>query len=124
MPGAISTPHILFYFRDETMKSVSDRWDEWVRRDATVVTRKDQSEDTAGVQYELLRSRIIVRPALIDTVVIAEPVLNREQSTGHTLMFYPFTPWKLPTIWFATIHGDDDPDTIWLAPRNFTAEEL
>lgn len=48
MTGVISTPNLAFYFPDETVKTLNERWDDWVARGATVVTKKDQAEDTPG----------------------------------------------------------------------------
>ena len=49
MPGAvISTPNLLFYFPGESIASLTGRWTDWVARDATVTTRKDQSQDAPG----------------------------------------------------------------------------
>ena len=62
-------------------------------RDATVITRKDQSQDAPGVFFELLRTHLLLRPALTAAVAIAEPLLDRTQSAGTKLIFYPFLPW-------------------------------
>jgi hypothetical protein len=43
--------------------SLEQRWLDWVARDATVTTRKDQADDTAGVSFEFLRTRILLRPS-------------------------------------------------------------
>lgn len=113
MAGAVlSTPNLLFYLPGESMSSLTDRWNDWVARDATVTTRKDQSQDTDGVQFELLRTRILLRPALAEAVAIAEPHLDRSQSSGRVLIFYPFLPWPWP--WPNAIGAhliDGDPDT-------------
>ena len=89
MPGAvISTPNLLFYFPGESIASLTGRWTDWVARDATVITRKDQSQDAPGVFFELLRTHLLMRPALTAAVAIAEPRLDWTQSAGTKLIFY------------------------------------
>ena len=66
--AAISLPSIIFMFPGASIAMLHQRWDDWVARDATVTTRKDQSEDTAGVTFELLRTRMVLRPALTPLV--------------------------------------------------------
>ena len=61
--AAISLPNIMFMFPGASIALLHQRWDDWVARDATVTTRKDQSEDTAGVNFELLRTRMVLRLA-------------------------------------------------------------
>ncbi|OFJ51408.1 hypothetical protein BEL07_22820 [Mycolicibacterium grossiae] len=124
MAGAVlSTPYLLFYMPEETIASLTERWTVWVARDATVVTRKDQGQDTSGVLFELLRTRIMLRPALTEAVAIAEPRLNREQSAGTSLIFYPFLPWPWPNAVMAYL-VDGDPDTLWLVPRELTVDDF
>jgi hypothetical protein len=119
MSALISTPHLAFYFADETVGALTERWNDWVGRGATVVTRKEQAEDSPGVLFELLRTTIRLTPALAAEVAIAEPRLHREQSDGAILMFYPCLPW--PTF-FACRFKDGDPDVIWVLPRELTAD--
>src|SRR6478735_6114115 len=89
MPGAvISTPNLLFYFPGESIASLTGRWTDWVARDATVTTRKDQSQDAPGVFFELLRTHLLLRPALTAAVAIAEPRLDRTQSAATKLIFF------------------------------------
>ena len=121
--AAMSTPHLLFYFPAETVRSLTQRWEDWVFRDATVVTRKDQSQDTSGVYFELLRTHIRLRPALSEAVAIAEPRLDRTQSAGTSLVFYPFLPWPWPLVVGAHLI-DEDPDTLWLFPRALTVDDF
>ena len=121
MAGAsLSTPQLLFYFPRESVTSLSDRWKDWVARDATVATRKDQSQDTPGVFFELLRTHILLRPAAVS---IAEPRLDRTQSAGDMLIFYPFLPWPWPSALGAHLI-DGDPDTLWLMPRALTVDDF
>ena len=125
MAGAVlSTPQLLFYLPAETISSLTDRWNDWVTRDATVATRKDQSQDTDGVPFELLRTRILLRPALSEAVAIAEPRLNRAQSTGTSLIFDPFLPWPWPILVGAAHLLDEDPDTLWMTPRALTVDDF
>lgn len=100
MPGAaLSTPDLLFYFPGESISSLN----------ATVVTRKDQSQDTPGVNFELLRTHILMRPAVTAAVAIAEPRLERIRSVGNKLVFYPFLPWPWPRVFGAQFFpGDSD----------------
>src|SRR5262245_11104078 len=122
--AAISLPHIIFMFPGVSTALLHQRWDDWVARDATVTTRKDQSEDTAGVSFELLRTRILLRPNHTPLVAIAEPRLEPVQSEPDKLLFKPFNPWMpLPVIVGARF-VDGDPDTIWLIPRALTADEF
>lgn len=121
--AALSTPNLLFYLPGETIASLTERWTDWVTRDATVVTRKDQSQDTAGVYFELLRTHIRLRPALTEAVAIAEPHLDRTQSAGTSLIFYPFLPWPWPNVLGAHLF-DGDPDTLWLFPRALTVDDF
>lgn len=124
MAGAmLSTPNLLFYLPGESIGSLTDRWKDWVARDATVATRKDQSQDTDGVQFELLRTRILLRPAQAEAVAIAEPRLDRTQSSGTVLIFYPFLPWPWPNAVGAHL-VDGDPDTLWLIPRALTVDDF
>ena len=124
MSGAvISTPNLLFYFHDETVASLTQRWNDWVTRDATVTTRKDQSEDAPGITFEFLRTKIILRPAVTPAVAIAEPRLERSRSFGTKLFFYPFLPWPWPNVVGARFK-DDDADVIWLLPRDLTVDDF
>ncbi len=124
MTGAVlSTPFLLFYMPEETIASLTERWEDWVARDATVVTRKDQGQDTSGVLFELLRTRIMLRPALTEAVAIAEPRLDRTQSAGTSLIFYPFLPWPWPNASLGYL-VDGDPDTLWLVPRELTVDDF
>lgn len=124
MPGAaLSTPDLLFYFPGESISSLSDRWKDWVVRDATVVTRKDQAQDTPGVNFELLRTHILLRPAVTAAVAIAEPRLERAQSVGSKLVFYPFLPWPWPRV-FGAQFVPGDSDTIWVIPRELTVDDF
>ena len=93
-------------------------------RDATVITRKDQSQDAPGVFFELLRTHLLLRPVLTAAVAIAEPRLDRTQSAGTKLIFfYPFLPWPWPNVIGAYFVGGD-PDTLWLMPRELTVEDF
>jgi len=124
MPGAvISTPNLLFYCPGESIASLTGRWTDWVARDATVTTRKDQSQDAPGPFFELLRTHLLLRPALTAAVAIAEPRLDRTQSAGTKLIFYPFLPWPWPNVIGAHFVGGD-PDTLWLMPRELTVEDF
>jgi len=69
--AAISTPELLFYFPRESINSLTDRWQDRMGRDATVATHKDQSQDTAGINREFLRTHLLLRPALTAVVAIA-----------------------------------------------------
>lgn len=121
--AAITVARASFYFREETAASLERRWNDWVDRDATVRTRKDQSQDSAGVAFELLRSKFLLRPAHTEFVVLAELHLHNVAPDG-SLNFKPFVPWApLPTIVGARFI-DGDPDTIWLIPRNLTEEDF
>lgn len=121
--AALSTPTLLIYLPGESIASLTERWNDWVTRDATITTRKDQSQDTDGVQFELLRTRILLRPALTEAVAIAEPRLDRTQSTATNLTFYPFLPWPWPQLLAAHLVADD-PDTLWLIPRALTVDDF
>ncbi|MDY6869262.1 MAG: hypothetical protein SV966_01350 [Actinomycetota bacterium] len=124
MPGAaLSTPDLLFYFPQESISSLSDRWKDWVVRDATVVTRKDQAQGSPGVNFELLRTHILLRPAVTAAVAIAEPLLERSQSAGTKLVFYPFLPWPWPRVFGAHFVAGDS-DTIWMMPRELTVDDF
>ena len=59
-------------FLDEDLGSATQKWDDWVRRDATLVSRKDQAQDSSGVPLELLWLSFRLRPALVPEVAIAE----------------------------------------------------
>lgn len=122
MAAALSTPHLLYQFPQESITSLTNRWREWVERDASVCTRKDQSQDAPGVQYELLLSRVILRLAVIGTVVIAEPRLQTPGEGGEPMLL-PFLPWPQPLIAAASFQ-DGDPDTIWVMPRLLTPEDF
>jgi hypothetical protein len=122
MVAALSTPHLLYIFPAESMASLNERWLDWVQRQATVRTRKDQSQDTPGVHYELLLSQVILRPALIGTVVIAEPRIQVPPDGGEPLIL-PFLPWPNPMMAGATVQ-DGDPDTLWVMPRTVTAADF
>jgi hypothetical protein len=121
--AALSTSSLLFYFPRESVASLEDRWKGWVVRDATVCTRKDQSQDAPGVLFELLRTHIQLRPALIEAVAFAEPHLDRTRSAGATLIFYPFLPWPWPNAIGAHLAAGD-PDTLWLMPRALTVDDF
>lgn len=119
MPGAaLSTPELLFYFPGESISSLSDRW-----KDVTVVTRKDQAQDAPGVNFELLRTHILLRPAVTAAVAIAEPRLERTQSVGSKLVFYPLLPWPWPRVFGAQFVAGDS-DTIWVIPRELTVDDF
>jgi len=122
MAAALSTPHLVYVFPHESMTTLNTRWREWVERDATVRTRKDQAQDTSGINYEMLLSQVILRPAVIGAVVIAEPRLQMPEDGGEPLLL-PFLPWPQPMMAGANFQ-DGDPDTIWVMPRLITAEDL
>jgi hypothetical protein len=121
--AVISTPNLLFYFPGESIASLTTRWDDWVARDATVTTRKDQSQDAPGIHFELLRTHLLLRPALTAAVAIAEPHLDRTQSADTKLIFYPFLPWPWPNV-IGAHFIDGDPDTLWLMPRALTVDDF
>ena len=123
LPGALSTPNLLFYFPSESIDTLTQRWNDWVDRDATVSTRKDQSEDTPGVLFEMLRTRVLLRPALTPVVSIAEPRISREHSAGNQIICYPFLPWPWPNAALGYFR-DDDPDVIWVVPRELTVDDF
>jgi hypothetical protein len=122
--AAISLPSIIFMFPGASIAMLHQRWDDWVARDATVTTRKDQAEDTAGVSFELLRTRIVLRPALTPLVAIAEPRLEPVQSVPDKLIFKPFNPWLPLPVFVGARFADGDPDTIWLIPRDLTVDDF
>ena len=122
MVAAFSTPHLLYIFPKESMSSLRARWSDWVERDAVVRTLKDQSQDAPGVYYELLLSQVILRPALIGTVAIAEPRIQLAPDGGEPLIL-PFLPWPNPMMAAALIE-DGDPDTLWVMPRVVGAEDF
>lgn len=123
MPALISTPQLLFYFPDESTASLTGRWEDWVSRDATVVTRKDQSEDSPGIMFELLRTTIRLRPALTSLVAIAEPRLHREKTAAAgALMFYPCLPWPFPQLLCVRVR--ESPDVLWAIPRELTVDDF
>jgi hypothetical protein len=122
MAAALSTPQLVYVFPRETMITLNKRWHEWVERDATVRTRKDQSQDTPGIQYEMLLSEVILRPAVIGTVVIAEPRLQTPDDGGELLLL-PFLPWPQPMMATASFR-DGDLDTIWVMPRLILPEDF
>ena len=72
--------------------------------------------------FELLRTHLLLRPALTAAVAIAEPRLDRTQSAGAKLIFYPFLPWPWPNV-IGAHFVDGDPDTLWLMPRELIVEE-
>lgn len=121
--AAITVTHASFYFRDETVATIERRWTDWVNRDITVATRKDQSADTPGVSFELLYSRFLLRPAHTPFVVISELHLQNETPEG-LLNFKPFAPWAPVPMIIGARFVDGDPDTIWLIPRLLTAEDF
>lgn len=121
--AAITVTHASFYFRDETVASIEKRWNDWVNRDTTVVTRKDQGADAPGVSFELLYSKFLLRPAHTPFVVLSELHLQHVTPEGF-LNFKPFVPWSpLPTIIGARFF-DGDPDTIWLIPQVLTEADF
>ncbi|MCG7597524.1 MAG: hypothetical protein U0Q47_09405 [Mycobacterium sp.] len=123
MTGVISTPNLAFYFPDETVKTLNERWDDWVARGATVVTKKDQAEDTPGILFELLRTDIRFTPGLTPAVAIAEPRLHREQTAASGIpIFYPCLPWQWPMILGARFR--QEPDVLWAIPRELTASDF
>lgn len=85
LPGALSTPNLLFYFPSESINTLTQRWNDWVDRDATVSTRKDQSEDTPGVLFEMLRTRVLLRPALTPVVSGKSPGVVGFRGLGMTV---------------------------------------
>jgi hypothetical protein len=122
--AAISLPNVIFMFPGASIASLEQRWDDWVARDATVTTRKDQAEDTAGVSFEFLRTRILLRPAHTPIVAIAEPRLEPVQSEPNKLLFKPFNPWvPLPMVVGARC-ADGERDTILLIPRDLTVDDF
>lgn len=121
--AAIATPQLFFYFPEESIASLTGRWQDWVERGATVTTRKDQSQDAPGTNFELLRTHILLRPVVTAAVAIAEPRLDRTQSAGEKLIFYPFLPWPWPNGIGAHL-VDGDPDTLWLMPRSLTVDDF
>ncbi len=122
MVAALSTPHLVYVFPCESMTSRDERWHEWVARDATVRTRKDQSQDAPGILYEMLLSQVIPRPAAIGTVVIAEPRVQLPDDGGE-LQLLPFLPWPQPMMAAASFR-DGDPDTVWVLPRLLTPDDF
>lgn len=122
MVAALSTPHLVYVFPQETMTSLDQRWHDWVTRDATVRTRKDQSQDAPGVLYEMLLSQVILRPAAIGAVVIAEPRVQVPEGSGEPQLL-PFLPWPQPMMAAARFH-DGDPDTVWVLPRLLTPDDF
>jgi len=122
--AAISLPNVMFMFPGASIALLHQRWDDWVARDATVTTRKDQSEDTAGVNFELLRTRMVLRPALTPLVAIAEPRLEPVQSVPGKLLFKPFNPWLPLPVFVGARFVDGDSDTIWLIPRDLTVDDF
>jgi hypothetical protein len=122
LAAALSTTHLLYIFPHESMSSLNARWLDWVERDATVRTRKDQSQDAPGVLYELLLSQVLLRPALIGTVVIAEPRVQIPNEGGEPIIL-PFLPWPQPLM-AAAVFQDGDPDTVWVIPRAVVAEDF
>ncbi len=122
MAAALSTPHLVYVFPHESMTTLTKRWRDWVARDATVLTRKDQSQDTPGIHYEMLLSQVILRPAAIGAVVIAEPRLQMPDGGGE-LMLLPFLPWPQPMMAAASFQ-DSDPDIVWLMPRLLTPDDF
>lgn len=122
MVAALSTPHLVYVFPGESMTALNKRWQDWVARDATVVTRKDQSLDAPGIQYEMLLSQVILRPAVIGAVVIAEPRLQIPEGGGEPLIL-PFLPWPQPMMATASFR-EGDPDTVWVMPRLISAEDF
>jgi hypothetical protein len=121
--AVISTPNLLFYFPCESIPSLTTRWNDWVARDATVTTRKDQAQDAPGIHFELLRTHLLLRPALTAAVAIAEPHLDRTHSVGDKLIFFPFLPWPWPNV-IGAHFVDGDPDTLWLMPRALTVDDF
>lgn len=93
----------------------------WCATHATVVTRKDQSQDAPGVNFELLRTHILLRPAVTAAVAFAEPRLERAQSVGNKLVFYP--PWPWPRVFGAQFVAGDF-DTIWVIPRELSVDDF
>jgi hypothetical protein len=61
-------------------------------------------------------THLLLRPALTAAVAIAESLLDRTQSAGTKLIFYPFLPWPWPNVIGAQF-VEGDPDTLWLMPR-------
>lgn len=122
MAAALSTPHLVYVFPQESMATLNKRWRDWVARDATVVTRKDQSQDTPGVHYEMLLSQVLLRPAVIGAVVIAEPRVQMPDDGGEPVIL-PFLPWPQPMM-AAARFLDGDPDTLWVMPRLLTPDDF
>jgi hypothetical protein len=122
--AAISLPDIIFMFPGASIAMLNQRWDDWVARNSIVTTRKDQAEDTASVSFELLRTRMVLRPAFTPLVAIAEPRLEPVQSVPGKLLFKPFNPWLPLPVFVDARLADIDPDMIWLIPRDLTVEDF
>ncbi|MCH9736846.1 MAG: hypothetical protein K0U78_20220 [Actinomycetia bacterium] len=122
--GTIALPDIVFCFPNESMAQLQRRWTDWVDRDATVTTCKDQAEDTAGVSMELLRTRMILRPTHTPLVIIAEPQLESAGPQPGQLLFKPFLPWNPLPVCIGARLAESDPDTIWLIPRMLTVADF
>ena len=122
MSAFIATPYVAFCFPDESVATLTARWDDWVSRKATVITKKDHAEDTPGVRFDLLRTTIRIVPALCPVIVIAEPRLQRGNSAGTQLAFDPFLPWHTVNCLGARLRHE--PDIIWGLPRELTVDDF
>jgi hypothetical protein len=118
----IAIPHVAFCFPEESVATIAARWDDWVERRATVITKKDHGEDSPGVRFDLLCTMIRIVPALCPVVVIAEPRVLRDQSVGTNPMFDPFLPWPPTTYLGARLTAE--PDVIWGLPRDLTVDDV
>lgn len=125
MSAVISTPHLAVILLDEGLAAATRRWEDWVHRDATLITRKNQAQDTPGVAFEFLWSTFRLRPALIPEVVIAELRLVQPEHNPEAvpLQFQPCLPWAWPQ-WIAVEVRDEDPDSLWVIPRTLTNEDF
>jgi hypothetical protein len=122
LPAFIAIPHVAFCSPDESVATITARWDEWVDRRATVITNRDHAEDSPGVRFDLLHTTIRIVPAPCPVVVIAEPRVLRGQSVGTNLMFDPFLPWPPTTYLGARLTAE--PDVIWDLPRDLTVDDV
>lgn len=122
MPAFLTLRNVAFYFRDETIQTVETRWRDWIDRRAIVAVKKDQSQDSPGVTFELLRNRLLINPSVTPEVCIAEPVII-QWHVGNQPEFQPMAPWPVP-VFVGAYLTQGDPDVIWGIPRVLTAEDF